>query len=207
MLPRKYVIVPVLASMFLIPFGQQIVIGTVHLFVCRILILAAFVRALSSKVPKQQSNWGEGWNSIDTAFTCYVGITTAATMMLYPDAGALANQIGYLWDHLIGYLLLRSLIRDDKDTFLAIKCFAGLMVVLAIAMVIEQIKMVNVFGLLGGVTPVPGAPGRQDSFAGGVPACFDGRNFCRDRDPALFSTYGKTVRLRRSASWELWPRP
>lgn len=154
-LPRKYVIVPVLASMFLIPFGQQIVIGTVHLFVCRILILAAFVRALSSKVPKQQSNWGEGWNSIDTAFTCYVGITTAATMMLYPDAGALANQIGYLWDHLIGYLLLRSLIRDDKDTFLAIKCFAGLMVVLAIAMVIEQIKMVNVFGLLGGVTPVP----------------------------------------------------
>jgi hypothetical protein len=154
-LPRKHVIVPVLVSMFLIPLGQQFVIGTVHLFVCRILILMAFIRALGSKVPKQQSNYAGGWNSIDTAFTCYVLITSAATMMLYPDAGALVNQIGYLWDYLIGYLLLRSLIRNENDTYLAIKCFAGLMVLLAVAMVVEQVKMVNVFGLLGGVAPVP----------------------------------------------------
>jgi hypothetical protein len=84
-----------------------------------------------------------------------VGITSAATLILYPDVGALVNQIGYLWDYLIGYLLLRSLIRNEKDTFLAIKCFAGLMVLLAIAMEIEQMKMVNVFGLLGGVATVP----------------------------------------------------
>lgn len=154
-LPRKYVIVPVLVSMFLIPFGQQFVVGGIHLFVCRIVILAAFIRALSSKVPKQKSSYAGGWNSIDTAFAYYVVVTTVATMMLYPDAGALINQVGYLWDYLIGYLLLRSLIRDEKDTFLTIKCFAGLMVVLAAAMVFEQMKMVNLFGLLGGVAPVP----------------------------------------------------
>jgi hypothetical protein len=154
-LPRKYVIVPVLVSMFLIPFGQQFFVAGVHLFVCRILILAAFIRALGSKLPKQKSSYAGGWNSIDTAFTCYVFITATATMVLYPDWGAFINQVGYLWDYLLGYLLLRSLIRDEKDTFLAIKCFAGLMVVLAIAMVIEQMKMVNVFGLLGGVAAVP----------------------------------------------------
>lgn len=154
-LPRKYVIVPVLVTMFLIPFGQQFFVAGVHLFVCRILVLAAFIRALVSKVPEQKSSYAGGWNSIDTAFTYYVVITTAATMMVYPDVGALVNQIGYLWDYLIGYLLLRTLIRDEKDIFLAIKCFAGLMVVLAAAMVIEQVKMVNVFGLLGGVAAVP----------------------------------------------------
>ena len=76
-------------------------------------------------------------------------------MAQYPDVGALVNQVGYLWDYLLGYLLLRSLIRDEKDGFLVIKCFAALMVLLAAAMVVEQMKMVNVFGLLGGVNAVP----------------------------------------------------
>jgi hypothetical protein len=154
-LPRKYVMAPVLVTMFLIPAGQQLYVAGVHLFVLRILILVAFIRALVSKVPKQKSSLAGGWNSIDTAFTYCVLITTVATMMLYPTGGAFVNQIGYLWDYLIGYLLLRSLIRNEKDTFLAIKCFAAVMVLLAVAMEIEQTKMVNVFGLLGGVAQVP----------------------------------------------------
>jgi hypothetical protein len=154
-LPRKYVIVPVLVTMFLIPFGQQFLVAGVHLFVCRILILVAFIRALGSKVPNQKSSYAGGWNSIDTAFTYYVVISAAATMVQYPDVGAFVNQIGFLWDYLLGYLLIRSLIQDEQDTFLVIKCFAGLMVLLAAAMVIEQMEMVNVFGLLGGVVAVP----------------------------------------------------
>jgi hypothetical protein len=154
-LPRKHVIVPVLVTMFLIPLGQQFYVAGAHFFVCRLLILVAFIRAMVSKVPKQKSHYAGGWNSIDTAFTCYVIISAAATMMLNLDASALVNQIGYLWDYLLGYLLLRSLIRDEKDTLLVIKCFAGLMVLLSVAMVVEQMKMVNIFGLLGGVNAVP----------------------------------------------------
>jgi hypothetical protein len=154
-LPRKYVIVPVLVTTFLIPLGQQFYVAGIHLFVLRILILVAFIRVLAMKPPKQKSLYAGGWNSIDTAFTYYVLISAAATMAQYPEVGALVNQIGYLWDFLVGYLLLRNLVRDEKDTFLAIKCFAGLMVLLAAAMVIEQMKMVNVFGLLGGVREVP----------------------------------------------------
>jgi hypothetical protein len=154
-LPRKYVVVPVLATMFLIPAGQQFFVAGVHLFVCRVLILVAFVRAMASKVPKQKSHYAGGWNSIDTAFTCYVVVSAAATMARTPETGALVNQIGYIWDLLLGYLLLRSLIRDEQDTFLVIKCLAGLMVLLAAAMVSEQIRMMNVFGMLGGVALVP----------------------------------------------------
>jgi hypothetical protein len=151
-LPRKYVIVPVVVTAFLIPLGQQFVIGGVHLFVARILILLAFIRALSSR-PK--SIYAGGWNSVDTAFTCYVVITTVATIITYQDGAALVNQVGYLWDYLLSYLLLRSLIRDEKDTYLTIKCLGSVMVLLAAATMIEQVKMVNVFGLLGGVNAVP----------------------------------------------------
>ncbi len=154
-LPRKYVIVPVLATTFLIPLGQQLYVAGIHLFVLRILILAAFIRAVVSKAPKQRETFAGGWNSIDTAFASYVVISATATMMLNPDASALVNQIGYLWDFMVGYLLLRSLIQDEQDTFLVIKCYAGLMVLLAIAMIVEQTKMLNVFGMLGGVNLVP----------------------------------------------------
>jgi hypothetical protein len=154
-LPRKYVIVPVLITAFLIPLGQELYIVGLHLFVYRILILVAFIRAMVSKVSKQKSPYAGGWNSIDTAFTCYVVFSAAATMMQYPKMEALANQAGYLWDYLLGYLLLRSLIQDSTDTILAIKCIVGLMVLLGAAMVVEHIKMVNIFGLLGGVHAVP----------------------------------------------------
>jgi hypothetical protein len=154
-LPRKFVIVPVIVTTFVIPLGQQFYIAGIHLFIYRILILLAFIRALVTKAPNQKSIYVGGWNSIDTAFAYYVVISAAATMAQNPDAGAFVNQIGYLWDYLLGYLLMRSLIRDENDTFLVIKCFAGLMVLLAGAMVIEQMKMVNVFGLLGGVNAVP----------------------------------------------------
>ena len=182
-LPRKYMIVPVMVSTFLIPLGQQFVIGGVHLFVSRILLLVAFIGAYSSK-PK--SLYTGGWNSIDTAFTCYVMISAIATLMMYQDGAAVVNQIGYVWDFLLAYLLLRSLIRDEKDSFLTIKCFAVLMVLIAAAMVYEQMKMVNIFGLLGGAGG-PGSTGWQDSLAGCVPAFLDGRNIRRHGHPAIFS--------------------
>jgi len=154
-LPRKYVIVPVLVTTFLIPAWQQFYVAGVHLFVFRLLILVAFTRVLVIKTPKQKSIYAGGWNSIDTAFTCYVVVSAAATMAQYPDVGALVNQVGYLWDFLLGYLLLRSLIRNENDCYLVFKCFAGLMVVLAAGMVYEQMTRVNLFGLLGGVAAIP----------------------------------------------------
>ena len=154
-LPRRYVIVPIMVSMFLIPAGQQVYVAGVHLFAQRILILVGFIRARFMKGPNQKQVYAGGWNPIDTAFTYYVVISAAATMAQYPDAGALVNQIGFLWDYLLGYLLLRSLIQNEEDSFLVIKCFAGLMVILGAAMIYEQMKMVNLFGMLGGVNLVP----------------------------------------------------
>ncbi len=150
-LPRKYMILPVLFATFLIPLGQQFVIAGVHLFVGRILMLLALV-ALKSR--HRGPLLAGGWNSIDTAFAAYVLITAVATMVLYPDASALVNQVGYLWDYLVGYLVVRGLVRNKKDSFLAIKCFAVLVALLSIAMAVEQVRRVNSFSFLGGVKSV-----------------------------------------------------
>lgn len=154
-LPRRYVIVPFLLSIFLIPQGQQVYVAGVHVFASRLLILTAFIRANISKGRGQTSAYAGGWNSIDTAFVSYVTIVAAATMMQYLSVPALVNQVGYLWDFLLGYLALRGLIQNERDTVLALKCCVALMAVFAASMIVEQTKMLNVFGLLGGVTSVP----------------------------------------------------
>src|ERR1700676_5572360 len=48
LLPRKYVLWPVLSATFLIPLGQEILIGGLHFFVFRIIVLAVGVRMLAS---------------------------------------------------------------------------------------------------------------------------------------------------------------
>lgn len=154
-LPRRYAVAPLLLTIFLVPQGQQFYVAGVHLFVSRLLILGAFLRAVSAKEPNQKTLFAGGWMAIDTAVVFYMAIVATATMLQYPGMASLINQIGYLWDCMLGYLTLRSLIRDERGAILAIQCTAVLAIIFAVGMVIEQMKMVNVFGLLGGVASVP----------------------------------------------------
>jgi hypothetical protein len=154
-LPRRFVIIPLLVTIFLIPEGQEFYVAGVHLFVNRLLILAAFTRAMGPREAIQKDRYAGGWTSIDTAFVCYVGLVAIAQLLQYMSVAALIYQLGYVWDYILGYLVLRSLIHTERDTVVVIKCFAALMVVIGAAMLVEQLKMVNIFGLLGGVASVP----------------------------------------------------
>jgi D-alanyl-lipoteichoic acid acyltransferase DltB (MBOAT superfamily) len=49
LLPRKFLVVPLLLSMFLIPLGQRFVVSGFHLFVLRIIVLCGLIRMLFSK--------------------------------------------------------------------------------------------------------------------------------------------------------------
>ena len=147
-LPKKKVVVPVLFMAFLVPLGQQFYVAGVHLFVLRIVILIALMRAAQSRAQFR-------WNRIDTAFTLFVIAQTIAVMLLYGLAESVVNQVGFIWDFLGGYFLLRFLIVDEKDFQTIIKSLAVIMMLMAAAMTIEQVKQVNVFGLLGGVSAAP----------------------------------------------------
>ena len=150
-LPRKYVVAPLVFLAFLTPLGQQLYIAGVHLFVLRIVILVAFIRAFASHSAPREPRFTGGWNGIDTAFTVYVLAEGIAVVLLFRDTGSLINQVGYLWDFLLGYFALRFLIRNEEDMFIVLKCLAVVTVPLAIGMIIEQRNVTNIFGMLGGV--------------------------------------------------------
>jgi hypothetical protein len=154
-LPRKYMMGPIAAISFLVPMGQQIYIAGAHLFVLRVVILVAFFRAMATK-GRGEPLLANGWNKVDKVFAIYVLASAVAVTLTYKvDTGVVINQVGYLWDYLLGYVMIRSLLRNEEDLYTALKCLAVVTIPLAIGMVIEQRSMVNIFGLLGGVSSVP----------------------------------------------------
>lgn len=154
-MPRKYVIVPLLLFAFLTPLGQGIYFGGSHWLVLRIVILAGWARMGLLRLRYRKSLYAGEFNSIDQAFVAFATCQALATILLYQAAGAAINQAGYLIDTVGAYLLLRCLIRNRADVYRALKVFALLVVVLAIGMVIEQVKLLNVFGFLQGVPLTP----------------------------------------------------
>jgi hypothetical protein len=154
-LPRKYVIAPFVFMAFLTPLGQQLYIAGVHLFVLRIVILVAFIRALAKRSAPEEPRLAGGWNGVDSAFTVYVVADAVCMVALFRDTAVLVNQVGYLWDFLLAYFALRFLIRTEEDMYSALKCLAVVTVPLAIGMIIEQRYTANIFGMLGGVSLVP----------------------------------------------------
>jgi hypothetical protein len=161
-LPRKFVIVPVLLAVLLIPQGSVIVLAGVHLMAIRIIALVGCIRVLVPKMGIPSAAFAGGWMLIDTLFTCWALARSCAvivsTMMQAPGTiqSALVNEAGHLWSLFGLYFILRSLIQDDEDVKRAIKVLAVVAAVNAIGMIYEHFRVQNLFALvLGGVQAIP----------------------------------------------------
>lgn len=154
-LPRKYVLVPFLLNVFLVPLGQVIVLGGVHFTIYRIITLFGCARLIREKASSQGRLLPGGFNPIDRAFVSCTLFTALAIVLLYQEQQALINQFGMLIDALGGYFVLRVMVQDNEDIRRAVKVFALIATVTAICMMNEQITYTNIFGYLGGVSIWP----------------------------------------------------
>jgi hypothetical protein len=155
LLPRKYVIVPVLVTSLLVPLGQQVVMGGLHFFVMRIIILFGCARMLMTKASSQTELLAGGFNSMDKWFTLWAVFRALTTLVLYASIPAVIGECGFLWDVFGGYFLLRFLIRDYDDITRAAKVLALIAIVIAAGMLNERMHFQNIFGFLGGVPIIP----------------------------------------------------
>lgn len=154
-LPRKYVALPLLWMVLLVPPAQQIYIAGLHLFALRLVVLFGLIRMLTSGKGNHGKLLPGGMNGIDRAFLLWVVSQAACVMLLYHVGQAVINQISYLWDWAGGYLVLRWALQDEQDVYRSLKWLAFLIVPVAVGMIIEQAKLFNMFSLLGGVAATP----------------------------------------------------
>jgi hypothetical protein len=189
-LPRKYIVVPLLLMIFLAPWGQQIYFAGVHLFVPRILILVALIRVAFINTNSPNSRFAGGLNPVDTVFILWVIVRAITFIIVFRgNSGAIIYQGGFVWDVLGGYILLRMLIQTEEDIVRVVKVFAVIALVCGLTMLNEKLRNQNVFGYLGSVSIVPdnreGAIRAQGPFA----------------HPILAGTFGVTL---VPLFWWLW---
>jgi hypothetical protein len=153
-LPRKWIIVPLLLFAFLVPLGEQFTIGGIHWYAHRIVILFGCLRFLV-KGSAGQERFAGGFTNIDKVFLLWAFCRAIAFVLLYREAGAVINQVGFLWDALGGYFLMRFLIRSADDIRRVAMVFVVIAVIMAGCMLYEHYKMQNVFALLMGGRVVP----------------------------------------------------
>lgn len=173
LLPRKYVVVPFLLTIFLTPFGQQVYVGGVHLFVPRMLILCGCVRIGWTKISSQTEIVSGGFTLVDKTFVLWALFRAMATYLEFFESGALINQCAFLLDSLGGFFFLRFLIRDKGDILRVVKTFVFIVSVLALTMLNEKVHGQNLFGFIGGrLAPFirDGAIRAQGAFVGPIPA-------------------------------------
>jgi hypothetical protein len=150
LLPRKYVIVPVLLGMLLIPAYQNLYVAGFHFFVYRVVILIAWMRLIASK-PSSGKFLAGGFTMLDKLFLAWALCRALAGMLQFMQVSAVVGEAAFLLDALGGYFLFRSLVRDDRDVRKVVKVFAAVALVSAAVMLVELRTGQNVLGFLGGI--------------------------------------------------------
>jgi hypothetical protein len=146
--PRKYLIVPLLLCIFLVPRAQQVLIVGAHFYVRLILILAGSIRLITGKF-----KIAGGLNGIDKVFICWVLYRVfAVTLTNWPNSTM--EQIFFLLQSLCGYFLLRYLIQDEEDLLRTAKTLAITAAILGASMLYEHIFSINLFGTYLGGAPI-----------------------------------------------------
>lgn len=154
-LPRRWVIVPLILGIFLIPYGQNLYVAGFHMYMYRLLILLGWIRVVLSQSSSATEALPDSFNVLDRTFVIWATYTALAVVLLYQQTSAITSEFAFLWDALGGYFLFRWLIRSDEDILRIVRVLTVLAAVIAVAMLYEHWTARNFFAFLGGVRAVP----------------------------------------------------
>jgi hypothetical protein len=152
MLPRRWVVLPLIILWIIAPFGQQVYVGGLHLFIDRILTLFGWIRVATMNRPPKTKVFAGGFGLIDKIFVSWALCRFIATCLLFLQVQALINQCGFLIETIAAYFLLRVLVRDELDIERVLKSLVWVASIVAAGMAIESLRGYNLFGYLGGST-------------------------------------------------------
>lgn len=190
----KYLFIPFMVTVLLVPLGQVLVVGGMHFTVMRIVILLGLVRCAISK------RWrlAGGFNSVDKAFLLWSFAYVVAFTLLNMEAQALINRLGFLVDAVGGYVLLRLTIRSIEDSKQVLRLLILMSMAISLCMINEHITHKNMFASLGGLNATPdiraGAVRSQGPFQHSILAGTFGATSL-----PLFAGLWRLRRLRREA--------
>jgi hypothetical protein len=146
-LPRHLAVLPFIMTACYITLGQVITIGSLSFTMFRIIIFFGFVRVIFRK-----EVFSIRFQTMDKILIAYVMTSATAYLLLRNGSSdAFINQLGFIYNSIFLYIVLRSLINDWDDIHTILKMLALVMVPLAFAMILEKVTGRNLFSIFGGV--------------------------------------------------------
>ena len=150
LLPRKYVVIPLLSAGLLLPMDQIVMVGPLHFYLLRLLLAFAVIRALASKFSSRGDRRSRKMTAMD-AIVILLGFSGAINYVILSGSwGAVVNQLGILYTMFGGYFVIRFSIRSESDVVRTIRALAYIEVVIAVLMLLEYSTGRNAYVVLGG---------------------------------------------------------
>lgn len=146
-LPRRFVLIPILASGILLPMSERIVVLGLDFTVIRFLLLFGWIRLIS----RSEFHSIAKFNNIDIILCLYVLSIMVSYVLLWQTMDALVNRLGNAYYILGTYFLFRFYVIQKDDLERIIRCLVYLAIVIALFVVIERITQHNYFSIFGGV--------------------------------------------------------
>lgn len=146
-LPRRYVLIPIIFSVLLVGMSQRIIIAGLDFTPSRILILCGWIRLIIRSEYRSINSF----NSIDKIFCLYVFWTITAHTILWFTMDAFIYKLGFMSYSLGTFFLVRFYITDIDDIERIIKALLYLSIPIAIVVAIERITQYNFFSVFGNV--------------------------------------------------------
>lgn len=147
---RRTAITAFLFAAILIPTDQVLLIAWAHFSMLRVLLLFGIVRIIREKMSSGARLFSGHINKIDVAVILLTFFTAVNGMLLFPESGAVINQLGSLYTLFGMYFLLRCLIRDQADVMRAIQTLACIAAIVAAVMTYECATGHNPYAILEG---------------------------------------------------------
>ena len=149
-LPRQYAPIPLLIAVSYMTIAQGIDIGPFNFTVIRILVAVGVIRVIV--LSEWKTIEAHGLDFLMIAFA----IWAIASSFFRPEiTSSLVFRLGLAYNTCGVYFLLRFFCQSTKDIWGLYQITAILLAPIAIAMMYEQIRVYNVFSLLGGVPAFP----------------------------------------------------
>jgi hypothetical protein len=151
-LSRPRVIMPVMLTFLMIPFGQVIVVAGLHFQMLRLVTVIVLIRMIwSGAITGRDKPAFPVSHPIDKMVICCAVAGAVAFLFRFPLWDAVINQLGNLLTTLGVYFALRFLMRDEEDVIRCLKSLALVAALGCLLMMFEDLTGRNLVGYIGGV--------------------------------------------------------
>jgi len=151
LLPRKYVLIPLLLLSLPIPLAQILMVGAFHFQLFRILMFFVCIRLIWQRYVKEGKASEIHFNAVDICVISYAVVYVFAFTLLWQEQQAFFDSIGKLYNIIGFYIAFRFFMRDKEDVERVIKVLAVVALFIAACMANEQMTGRNVLAMFGGV--------------------------------------------------------